>query len=77
MPKLKPVSWRKLIELLKEFGFEGPYQSGKHPYMIRGKLTLTIPNPHHSKDISPDLLSRILKQAGIGRKDWATKETEK
>lgn len=67
MPKLKPISWRRLVELLKEFGFEGPYQSGKHPYMIKGNTTLTIPNPH-SKDISPDLLSRILKQAGISRK---------
>jgi hypothetical protein len=37
--------------------------------MIKGDLTLTIPNPH-PKDISVDLLSRILKQAGIDKKDW-------
>ena len=69
MPKLKPIPWRKLVKKLKSFGFQGPYQSGKHPYMIKGDLTLTIPN-FHSKDISPDLLSRILKQAGVSKEEW-------
>lgn len=69
MPGLKPISWRELIGRLKKFGFEGPYQVGKHPYMVKGNLTLTIPNPH-PKDISIDLLSRILKQAEIDKKDW-------
>lgn len=54
---------------LREFGFEGPYQEGKHPYMIKGNLVLTIPNPHRG-EISTDLLSRILKQAEITRKEW-------
>lgn len=69
MPKLKPIPWRELVRKLKKFGFTGPFQVGKHPYMIKGNLTLTIPNPH-PKDISMDLLSRILKQAGINKKDW-------
>lgn len=69
MPKLKPVSWRGLVKRLKKFGFEGPYQVGKHPYMIKGNLTLTIPNPHQ-KEVGLDLLSRILRQAGIKKKDW-------
>lgn len=69
MPKLKAIRWQQLIRGLKKFGFEGPYQSGKHPYMIKGDLTLTVPNPH-AKEISPDLLSRILDQAGISKKDW-------
>jgi hypothetical protein len=42
---------------------------GKHPFMIKGELVLTIPNPHH-KEMSVDLLSRILKQAGISREEW-------
>lgn len=73
MPKFKPVSWRELVKLLRDFGFKGPYQSGKHPYMIKGDLTLTIPNPHQ-KDISCDLLSRILRQAGIDKKNWIAKK---
>ncbi|MBU4298632.1 type II toxin-antitoxin system HicA family toxin [Patescibacteria group bacterium] len=73
MPKLKPVSWRELMKRLRRFGFEGPYQVGKHPYMIKGNLTLTIPNPH-SQDISPDLILRILKQAEINKEDWVDEE---
>jgi len=54
---------------LKDFGFEGPFSGGRHPYMIKGNLVLTIPNPH-KKEISIDLLIRILKQAEIKRKEW-------
>jgi len=72
MPKLKPISWRALVKRLKDFGFDGPYQSGRHPYMIKGNLTLTIPNLH-GEDISTDLLSRILRQAGIGREEWVSR----
>jgi len=50
-------------------GFDGPYQEGKHPYMIKGQTTVTIPNPHDG-DITPDLLIRILRQAGINRNVW-------
>jgi hypothetical protein len=41
--------------------------------MIRGDLTLTIPNPHRS-NISVDLLQRILKRANIKRDEWLAKE---
>ena len=69
MPKLGPVSLRVLILRLRRFGFEGPHQEGKHPYMVKGSLVVTIPNPHE-KEISVDLLVRILRQAGISREAW-------
>ena len=69
MPKLGPVSWRVFVNRMKKFGFDGPYQEGKHPYMIKGSITLTIPNTHDG-DISPDLLMRLLRQAGIERNKW-------
>jgi len=71
MPKLGSVSWRAFVIKMKELGFEGPYQEGKHPYMMRGTITVTIPNPHDG-DISTDLLSRILRQAGISRTEWVS-----
>lgn len=37
--------------------------------MTRGDVVLTIPNPHRG-DIGVGLLSVILRQAGILRKDW-------
>jgi predicted RNA binding protein YcfA (HicA-like mRNA interferase family) len=72
MPKLAPISWLKFVNKMKKFGFVGPFQSGKHPYMIKGNLTITIPN-HHTGDISSDLLSRILRQASISRDIWIIK----
>ncbi len=54
---------------MSSFGFDGPYQEGKHPYMIKGMVSVTIPNPHNGQ-IGVDLLRRILNQVGILRKDW-------
>jgi hypothetical protein len=54
---------------LRALGFEGPFAGGKHQYMIRENLVLTIPNPHR-KEIGVALLLRVLKEAGISRRDW-------
>ncbi|MDH5681528.1 MAG: type II toxin-antitoxin system HicA family toxin [Spirochaetota bacterium] len=70
MAKLKPISLKKLISGLRMFGFEGPKGGGKHLYMKRETLKLSIPNPHKQKDISVGLLSEILSQAGISREEW-------
>ena len=69
MDKFAPVSWRELVRRMRELGFEGPYVGGKHPYMVRGDIVLTIPNIHRS-EIGTALLSRILKQAGVSRSEW-------
>ena len=69
MDRVSPISWNNLIRKLKKFGFEGPYRGGKYPYMVKGDLVLTIPN-RHKKEISADLLVRILKQANIGKDQW-------
>jgi len=72
MSKLSPVSHNDLIKRLKMFSFEGPYSGGKHLYMVKGNLRLTIPNPH-KQNIDVDLLMRILRQAGITRAEWLEK----
>ena len=69
MPKLTPVSWNVLVKRLNKLGFEGPFSGGKHPFMVKNDLVLTIPNPHKAV-ISVDLLSRILRQAKISREEW-------
>ena len=69
MPRLVPVSWNFLVKRLNKLGFEGPYSGGKHPFMVKKDLVLTIPNPHKAI-ISVDLLSRILRQAKISREEW-------
>ena len=72
MGELSHISWTNLVKRLRKLGFEGPYQGGKHPYMIKNELVLTIPNPHQS-DIGVALLSRILRQANITNKEWSGK----
>ncbi len=73
MPQLNPVPRRELIKKLKEFGFDGPFSGGKHLYMLKEGLRLTIPNPH-KQIVGVDLLIRILKQAGISRNEWIGEE---
>jgi hypothetical protein len=50
-------------------GFDGPFSGGRHFFMSRGLVDVRIPNPHE-RDISVDLLSRILRQATVSRKEW-------
>ena len=69
MPVLGPIKRQVLVRYLRELGFDGPYQGGKHQYMVSGELKLAIPNPHQG-DISLDLLVRILRQGGISKDAW-------
>ena len=69
MPRFGPISRNDLIRALRQGGFDGPYSGGKHPFMIKGDLTLTLPNPHQG-DIGRELLIRILRQAGISKEEW-------
>jgi predicted RNA binding protein YcfA (HicA-like mRNA interferase family) len=49
MSKLGPVSHNELVKRLRIFGFDGPFSGGKHLYMVKGNLRLTIPNPNESE----------------------------
>jgi predicted RNA binding protein YcfA (HicA-like mRNA interferase family) len=69
MHSFGPISRKDLVRRLRKMGFEGPYTGGKHQFMFKGKITLTIPNPHKG-GIGLELLVRILRQAGISRKEW-------
>jgi len=69
MPVIGPIKRKDLIRNLKKLGFEGPFSGGKHQFMLKDKLRLTLPNPH-KQEISPSLLLKILKQAQISREAW-------
>ena len=68
MAKFGSIGRRELIQYLKACGFEGPYSGGKHQFLLKENLRLTIPNPHQS-EIGVDLLGKILKQAGIDKNE--------
>ena len=69
MPFFGPIKRRDLVSCLRRLGFSGPFAGGKHEFMQKGNLSLTIPNPHR-RDIGPALLAKILRQAGIERSEW-------
>ena len=69
MPPIGPIRRQNLISGLRRLGFDGPYSAKKHQFMHRADITVTIPNPHGS-DIGVQLLTRILRQAGVSRDDW-------
>ncbi len=69
MPPFGPVKRKDLVRYLRQVGFDGPYSGGKHPFMVKGDVTIRVPNPHQA-DIGRELLTRILRQAGLSKDDW-------
>ena len=69
MPPFGPIKRRELVACLRRLGYSGPYASGRHEFMLRGVISVTIPNPHGS-DIGPNLLAKVLRQAGVTRVEW-------
>ena len=67
--KLTSVKRTDLIARLKQLGFAGPFSGGKHQFLVRESVRLTLPNPHAS-EIGPALLARILQQARLTRDEW-------
>ncbi|HYU21460.1 MAG TPA: type II toxin-antitoxin system HicA family toxin [Chloroflexota bacterium] len=69
MPRLSPIGRNVPVRHLRQLGFDGPYSGGKHQFMIRGDVTVRLPNPHPG-DISREFLARILRQARVDRDEW-------
>jgi predicted RNA binding protein YcfA (HicA-like mRNA interferase family) len=67
MPPFGPIKRRDFIAALRRLGFTGPFSGGKHEFMTREDLVLTLPNPHRG-EIGTKLLAIVLKQAGASRR---------
>jgi len=65
----KPIKRGEFIRRLRGLGWEGPYQKGKHPFMVKQSVRLPIPNPHRG-DIDWSHTKRILHQANISEEEW-------
>ena len=69
MPHFGPIKRRELFACLRRLRYSGPFAGGRHEFMQRGNVSITIPNPHGS-DIGPNLLAKVLRQAGVTRDEW-------
>lgn len=67
--KLTPLPQKEILRRFRRLGWDGPVYKGDHPFMQKGDHLVKMPNPHRS-EVSPDLISKILRQAGISREDW-------
>ncbi len=65
----KPIKHRELVRRFHQLGWQGPWQRGKHPFLVKDGRRLTIPNPHEG-DIDWSLMKRILAQARVTRTEW-------
>lgn len=65
----KPIKRRELLRRMRTFGWEGEYQQGKHPFMVKSGVRVTIPNPHRG-ELDWSLVKRILKDADIDPIEW-------
>ena len=59
----------KWFDTKKGYGFiEQP--GGRHSFMKKDVLKVSIPSPHKEDVIGAPLLKEILRQAGISQEDW-------
>ena len=65
----KPIKHRELVRRFRLLGWQGPWQKGKHPFLVKDGRRLTIPNPHQG-DVDWTLTKRILAQARVSRTEW-------
>jgi len=64
-PKLRRMTAKQLMKILKQHGFDVIGQRGSHVHMENdGGVRITIP-VHAGRIIGPGLLLSILRQAGI------------
>ena len=69
MSKLPPLTSKKLIEILKSFGFQLDHTTGSHFIFYNSKTKKRAVVPYHKKDLPKGTLISILKEAGIARKE--------
>jgi len=70
---LRPVSRRILIKKFIKLGFAGPVSGGKHCFMKKDSLKVSIPSPHKQDMVDVPLLKEILRQAGISQSNWESR----
>ena len=70
MPRLPTVTSRKVIAALRRDGFEIDHQTGSHVVLRHPIKKRRVTVPSHSGDLGRGLTRRIIKQAGLTRKEF-------
>lgn len=67
MPKLSPISARKLIRLLEKQGFHVVHQKGSHVRLKHPDGRRTTVPMHSGENVGVGLLRKILRDVNISR----------
>lgn len=68
MPKLPSITSKKLIKILKSFGFHLDHSSGSHFVFYNPKTKKRAVVPYHTQDLPKGTVMNILREAGITRR---------
>jgi predicted RNA binding protein YcfA (HicA-like mRNA interferase family) len=69
--RLIPLHRKDLIKKIKKLWFNWPYTWWNHEYLVNNdNFKIIIPNTHSWKDIPTQIISAIIKQLWITRKDF-------
>lgn len=68
--RLVPIAAYKLIKILEKAGFERIRQTGGHIILKHPDGRTTVIPVHSIREIGPNLLNQILKQAKITREEF-------
>ncbi|TXT64255.1 MAG: hypothetical protein BAJALOKI1v1_590015 [Promethearchaeota archaeon] len=69
MPKLPTLRPKKVIKILKEYGFVLDRIKGSHHIFYHPESRRRVVVPLHKKELPRGTLMEILKQAGISKED--------
>jgi len=69
MPKLPGISSKKLIKILKSFGFQLDHSTGSHFIFYNPETKKRAVVPCHNRDLPKGTIMSILREAGINKKN--------
>jgi len=70
MVKLPKISGKELCKILEKIGFKKVYGKGSHVRFKHSDGRRTVVPVHGNEDIGPGLLTAILKQMRLTRKEF-------
>lgn len=69
MPKLPVIRPKEALRVLAKLGFVVVRQKGSHVQLKKANLLVTV--PVHSRDLNPETLKSILRQAKLSIEEFA------
>jgi predicted RNA binding protein YcfA (HicA-like mRNA interferase family) len=67
---MKPLSAKKIIQVLKKIGFLKVRQKGSHVVMRHADGRMTVVPIHRGEDIGPGLLLEIIKDTKLSKEEF-------